>query len=153
MPGSGLAAVNASLNATSFVLLVAGFLAVRRGRRELHRSLMIAAFVSSSLFLVTYIVRWVITGTVYFPGHGWIKAVYLTILFTHIPLAISVLPLSVRALYLALTGRFAAHRRVTRWLYPIWTYVSVTGVVVYLMLYHLPVAAAPLRHLMARTGF
>ncbi len=150
MTGSSLAAVNATLNGVSFFLLLGGYLAVRARRPELHRKLMVAAFVAAALFFLTYAVRWLVTGTVYFPGHGWLKAVYLTILFTHMPLAILVVPLALRALYLALKGRFAAHRRVTRWLYPLWTYVSVTGVIVYLMLYHLPGTSGPLVHLASR---
>ena len=135
-PGHALAVVNASLNATSFVLLLCGYISIRNGRRDLHRKFMEAAFVVSALFLVTYVTRWLSTGTLQFQGHGLLKATYLAILFTHMPLAISVVPLSMRALYLALKGRYSEHKRVTRWLYPIWTYVSVTGVIVYLMLYH-----------------
>jgi putative membrane protein len=140
-PGHALAIVNASLNATAFVLLLSGFVSIRSRRPDLHRRFMIAAFATSVLFLVTYVIRWTVTGTLRFQGHGAIKALYLSILFTHMPLAISVVPLSLRALYLALNRRFSEHKRVTRWLYPIWTYVSVTGVIVYFMLYHLPDAS------------
>jgi putative membrane protein len=142
-PGQSLAIVNASLNATSFLLLLSGYICIRMSRPDWHRRFMKAAFVTSALFLVTYVVRWLQTGTLYFQGHGLIKAIYLAILFTHMPLAISVVPLSLRALYLALKGRFAAHKRVTRWLYPIWTYVSVTGVMVYFLLYHVGAAPKP----------
>lgn len=147
--GHALAIVNASLNATSFVLLMAGFVAVRSGNRARHKQLMIATFCASSIFLATYLYRWAVTGTLHFQGQGVARGLYFLILFTHIPLAISVVPLSMRALYLALNGRFPEHRRVTRWLFPIWVYVSVTGVTVYFMLYHLypqpepqPIAAA-----------
>src|SRR2546423_164216 len=136
-PGQTLGAVNAALNGTSFLLLLGGYLSIRAGRRDRHRRFMIAAFTTSSLFLATYVTRWLVTGTLYFRGHGAQRVAYLSILMTHIPLAISVVPLSMRALYLALNGRFEEHKRVTRWLYPIWTYVSVTGVMVYFMLYHL----------------
>jgi putative membrane protein len=142
-PGQSLAIVNASLNATSFVLLLCGYICIRTRRPDWHRRFMKAAFVTSALFLVTYVARWLTTGTLYFQGHGLIKGIYLAILFTHMPLAISVVPLSLRALYLALKGRFAAHKRVTRWLYPIWTYVSVTGVMVYFLLYHVGAAPTP----------
>jgi putative membrane protein len=135
--GHALAVVNASLNATSFVLLLNGYLAIRAGNRERHKKLMVATFFASSLFLITYLIRWAVTGTLLFQGQGPVRALYFLILFTHIPLAISVVPLSIRAIYLAWNKRFREHTRVTRWLYPIWTYVSITGVIVYFMLYHL----------------
>lgn len=136
--GELLAAINAGLNALSFALLVSGFIAVRAGRRELHRTLMVAAFGASSLFLASYLTRLALAGTTEFRGVGLLRTVYLTVLFTHMLLAIAVVPMCFRALYLAWRQRFAEHRRVTRWLFPIWTYVSFTGVVVYLMLYQLP---------------
>lgn len=150
--GSMLAAVNAILNASAFALLLGGYVATRRGRRDVHRRLMLAAFGTSALFLATYVTRWLVTGTVYFQGTGAAKAAYLLILFSHMPLAISVVPLSLRAVWLALEGRFAEHKRVTRWLYPIWTYVSVTGVVVYLMLYHFPGVPPPMDAAVAALG-
>lgn len=133
-----LPTVNACLNALSFTFLVAGFVAIKRGRRELHRKLMVAAFAASCVFLVSYLTRYALTGNTVYPGTGTLKAVYLTVLFTHMPLAAIVVPLCLRALWLAYKQDFAAHKRTTRWLYPMWSYVSVTGVVVYLMLYHGP---------------
>jgi putative membrane protein len=133
-----LPTLNACLNGAAFLCLAAGFVAIRRKRPDVHRALMIAAFSLSVVFLVSYLTRFYLTGTTRFPGEGWAKATYLTILFTHMPLAAVVVPLCLRALYLAFKQRFAEHRRVVKWLYPIWSYVSVTGVVVYLMLYHWP---------------
>lgn len=138
-----LPTVNAGLNALSFCFLLAGYVAIRTKNRDLHRRLMIAAFASSCVFLVSYLTRFALTGTTPYPGSGALKAVYFTVLFTHMPLAAAVVPLSLRALWLAWKGEFAAHRRTTRWLYPIWSYVSVTGVVVYLMLYHGPTPPRP----------
>jgi putative membrane protein len=130
-------ALNAALNATSTVFLVVGFLAIRRRQIALHRSCMIAAVSVSALFLVSYLTRYAMTGTHRYPGDGWDKVVYLIILFSHMVLAAAVVPLVGRALWLAYKERYADHRRIARVLWPIWMYVSVTGVVVYLFLYHL----------------
>lgn len=131
-----LPSVNAALNATSFLLLLGGFVAIKSGRRDLHQRAMVGAFVVSAVFLVSYLTRFALTGTTRFQGEGWHKTLYLAILFSHMILAIAVVPLVLRALYFAFKQRFAEHRRVVKWLWPIWTYVSMTGVVVYLMLYH-----------------
>lgn len=128
-------ALNAVLNATSAVFLVAGFLAIRRRQIALHRSCMIAAVSASALFLVSYLARYASTGSHPYPGHGWDKTVYLVILFSHMLLAIVVLPMVIRALFLARRERFTEHRRVARVLWPMWIYVSLTGVAVYLFLY------------------
>jgi putative membrane protein len=130
-------ALNAALNATSTVFLVVGFAAIRRRQIALHRSCMIAAVSVSALFLVSYLARYAMTGTHRYPGDGWDKAVYLVILFSHMVLAAAVVPLVGRALWLAHRKRFADHARIARVLWPIWIYVSVTGVVVYLFLYQL----------------
>jgi putative membrane protein len=132
-----LPSVNAALNGTSAVLVVLGWIAIRRGRRETHRALMIAAVSSSALFLVSYLTRVALTGTHRFPAEGAAKAVYLAVLGSHTLLAALAAPMILRALFLALRARFPAHRRIARWAFPIWLYVSVTGVVVYWMLYHL----------------
>ncbi|HUS67035.1 MAG TPA: DUF420 domain-containing protein [Kofleriaceae bacterium] len=129
--------LNAALNFTSAVFLVAGYAAFRRGDVPLHRTCMIAAVGTSAVFLVSYLARYAMTGTHRYPGEGWDKTLYLVVLFSHMVLAALVVPLVLRALYLARHERFAQHRRVTRWLWPIWMYVSLTGVVVYVMLYHL----------------
>jgi putative membrane protein len=131
--------LNACLNGLSALLLFTGFLAIRRGHRRLHARLMVAAFVTSSLFLVSYLTRFALTGTHYFPGTGFMRGLYLFILSSHMILAIAVVPLAVRTLWLsAYRKRFDAHRRIARWTFPIWMYVSVTGVVVYFLLYHYP---------------
>ena len=129
--------LNAALNATSAVFLLAGYAAFRRGDVSLHKSCMIAAVSASAVFLGSYLARYAMTGTHRYPGEGWDKLLYLVVLFSHMVLAALVVPLVLRALYLARHKRFAQHRRVTRWLWPIWMYVSLTGVLVYLMLYHL----------------
>jgi len=132
-----LPTVNASLNAISAILAVAGWRAIRAGKRERHRTLMLSALLCSALFLAGYLTRMALTGTHRFPGGGALRAVYLAVLGSHTVLAAAALPLVLRTLYLALRERFEAHRRLARWTFPIWAYVSVTGVVVYLMLYHL----------------
>ena len=132
-----LPTVNASLNALSAVLLFSGWRAIRAGRRDRHRALMLSALSCSALFLVGYLTRVALTGTHRFPGGGWLKATYLAVLGSHTVLAVVVLPMVLRALYLALRGRFDSHRRIARWTFPVWLYVSVTGVAVYLMLYRL----------------
>lgn len=136
-----LPSLNAALNASSAALLVAGFVAIRRGRREAHRALMLGAVSASALFLVSYLTRVALTGTHRFPGSGLAKALYLALLASHTVLAAAAAPMILRTLFLALRGRFPEHRRLARWTLPVWLYVSVTGVVVYLALYHL--APAP----------
>jgi putative membrane protein len=132
-----LPTVNAALNATSGVLLTAGFAAIRARRIELHRRLMLSAFASSTIFLVCYLIRVGLTGTHRYPGTGASQVVYLAILVSHMLLAVAVVPLALRTLHLSLFKReFDAHRRIGRVTLPVWLYVSVTGVVVYLMLYH-----------------
>lgn len=132
---SDLPALNASLNATAAVLLVTGWLLIRRGRWRAHRAVMIAAFACSILFLVSYLVYHFETGVHRFQGTGAVRAVYLSILGTHTVLAAVVPFLAVITLVRGLRKRFAKHRAIARWTLPIWLYVSVTGVVVYWMLY------------------
>jgi putative membrane protein len=127
---------NAALNTLTTVLLVAGYAAIKSGRRDLHRNLMVAAFGTSMLFLAGYLAHKFFHGTTRFTAQGWPRPVYFTILLTHTILAVVNLPLILRLLYLAVRGRFEAHRRLARWVWPVWMYVSVTGVVVYLFLYH-----------------
>ncbi|HOE95053.1 MAG TPA: DUF420 domain-containing protein [Candidatus Sumerlaeota bacterium] len=128
--------INAALNATAGLLLLAGWAAWRRRRLHLHARLMVSAFAVSTLFLISYLTYHASAGHTTFPDLGWIRGVYLLILATHVILAAVVAPLAVAALVLALRGRFARHRRLTRWLLPLWLYVSVTGVIIYFMLYH-----------------
>ena len=137
MSVSDLPALNAALNATAAVLLIVGYLAIRRGRISTHRACMIAAFAVSTLFLVSYLTYHAQVGSRRFPGTGSIRTVYLTILFTHTVLAALVPPLAIVTLWRALAGRFDRHVPIARWTLPIWLYVSVTGVIVYYMLYHL----------------
>ena len=134
--GDMLAPVNATLNATSTAFLIAGFVHIRSGRREAHRKAMLGAVSASALFLVFYVTRFSLTGSHEFAGEGVARTVYLTILFSHMVLAAAVVPLVSRLLFLAWKERFEAHRRLARWTYPIWLYVSVTGIIVYVLLYH-----------------
>jgi uncharacterized membrane protein YozB (DUF420 family) len=128
--------LNAVLNAASALLLCAGYRAIRRGDRQAHRRRMIAAFTVSVAFLASYVTYHAIVGTSRFQGEGWIRPVYFSILLSHTLLAAAAAPLAVIALGLALKQRFSAHRRLARWTLPVWLYVSVTGVAVYLLLYH-----------------
>lgn len=130
-----LPAWNAALNALAGVLLVKGFRAIRAGDRERHRRLMVGAVAVSAVFLVSYLTRVALTGTHRFPGEGPLRWLYLAILLSHTVLAAAVAPMALRALFLGLRGRFADHRRLARITFPIWVYVSVTGVLVYLLLY------------------
>jgi len=130
-----LPTVNACLNATSAVLLSAGWYFIRRRRIAAHRSCMIAAFAVSCLFLTTYLYYHSRVGSVRFTGAGWLRPLYFGILITHVTLAAAIVPLAIVTIRRAWRGRFEAHRRLARWTLPIWLYVSVTGVVVYLMLY------------------
>lgn len=130
-------ALNAGLNATCAVLLLTGWALIKTGRREAHRFAMVAAFLCSALFLACYLWYHFHVGSVRFQKTGPIRAVYFTILITHTTLAVAVLPVILRSLYLAAKDRFEEHRRWARWAFPIWLYVSVTGVTVYWMLYRL----------------
>jgi len=132
-----LPSVNAILNATAAVLLVWGYTLIRRKRIAQHRKVMTAAFVTSCLFLVCYIVYHAQAGSKHFPGTGTIRAVYLSILGTHTILAAAVPVLAIVTLRRGLAARYDRHRRIARWTLPIWLYVSVTGVVVYVMLYRI----------------
>lgn len=128
---------NACLNFTSGLLLVIGYVRIRQGARDAHKQAMLSAVVVSALFLVSYLVRFALTGSHAFPGSGPVKTAYLVILFSHMILAAAVPFGVVVGVRRALKGDFAGHRRVVKWLFPTWAYVSVTGVVVYVMLYHL----------------
>ena len=132
---SVLPGVNAALNALSAALAVAGFVAIRHARRDVHRKLMLAAVASSVLFLAGYLTRMALTGVHRFPGQGLLRTTYLAVLGSHTLLAMLAAPLVVITLTLALRQRFPTHRRLARVTLPIWLYVSVTGVVVYVLLY------------------
>jgi len=129
--------INASLNALATALLTAGFIAIRCKRVKLHRNCMAGAFVVSAIFLVTYVTSKTVAGRVNTPfeGEGFWRPVYYTILITHVLLAMVIVPLVLRTLYLAVRGRFAAHKRWARFTFPIWYYVSITGVLVYCFLF------------------
>jgi putative membrane protein len=127
-------AVNASFNALSATLLAVGWVAIRRGARTLHKYLMVSAFVSSSLFLVGYLVYHWAHGDTKFGGHGTVKLVYLLVLASHILLSMAIVPMCLASFYFAWKQRFSPHRRIGRVLLPIWLYVSVTGVFIFFML-------------------
>ncbi len=129
--------INASLNGTSAVLIATGRVFIRRKKVLAHRACMIAAVVSSSLFLASYLYYHAHVGSVRFQGQGAVRPVYFAILISHTLLAAIVVPLVVVTLVRALKGNFLRHRAVARWACPVWMYVSVTGVVIYVMLYHL----------------
>jgi uncharacterized membrane protein YozB (DUF420 family) len=129
--------IDAVLNGTSAVLLLVGRGFIKRGRMAAHRAVMIAALFSSSLFLVFYLYYHAHVGSVHFQGQGWSRPVYFTILSSHTILAVVIVPMVIITLSRALRERFDRHRAIARWTFPLWMYVSVTGVIVYVMLYHL----------------
>lgn len=134
---SDLPALNATLNGLSAVCLVSGYAFIKRGERLMHQRCMIAALVLSSLFLVSYVVYHANAGSRPFPGQGVIRPIYFLILITHVVLAAAVVPLALVTATRGLRSQFDRHVRIARWTFPIWLYVSVTGVVIYLMLYQL----------------
>src|ERR1700704_2789665 len=129
--------LNALLNATSAILLVAGYSFIRKLRVTAHRNCQISAFVCSTVFLVSYLTYHYFHGATHFPGQGIARPIYFTILISHTILAVVIVPLVLVTLYRAVRGDFARHRAIARWTLPLWLYVSVTGVVVYLMLYQI----------------
>ena len=128
--------INATLNGTSAVLLLAGRWQIKRGRMAAHRAFMLSAVCTSTLFLTSYLYYHWHVGSVRFQGQGWSRPVYFTILISHTLLAITILPLVIITLSRALRERFDRHRAIARWTFPLWLYVSCTGVIVYFMLYH-----------------
>lgn len=145
--GDILAKVNAALNFTALILLVIGYLKIRSALRAgdgperaaliaQHERFMKLAFLTSAIFLVSYLTRFYLTGSHRFPGTSMVRSAYLVILFSHMVLAAATVPLVLRTLFLAHKKRFAKHRGIARWTFPIWLYVSVTGVIVYVLLYH-----------------
>lgn len=137
MDAHDLPALNATLNTISTLLLVCGFVMIRRKNVHAHRNFMLAAFTCSVLFLISYLAHKFLAGPTKFQGEGFIRLVYFTILLTHTVLAALVPFLAVITLYRAFRGQFEKHRRIARVTFPIWMYVSVTGVLVYLMLYQM----------------
>jgi len=132
-----LPAVDAALNATTAVLLLIGWTLIRRGRVAQHRAVMIAAFCTSTLFLICYLTYHAHIGSKHFTGQGAIRVVYFSILLTHTVLAVAIVPMVLITLSRGLRARYDRHRAIARWTLPLWLYVSVTGVVVYVMLYRL----------------
>jgi putative membrane protein len=132
-----LPALNATLNGLSAILLTTGYILIRRGRRDLHQRCMLAALATSALFLVSYVIYHLNTGSRPFPGQGAIRVVYFVILITHVVLAAAILPLALTTTARGLLDQYDRHVRIARWTLPLWLYVSVTGVVIYLMLYRL----------------
>jgi uncharacterized membrane protein YozB (DUF420 family) len=130
-------AIDASLNGTSAVLLLVGRGFIKRGNMAAHRAVMLAALVSSSVFLACYLYYHWHVGSVHFQGQGWSRPVYFSILISHTILAAAIVPMIIITLSRALRERFDRHRAIARWTYPLWMYVSITGVIVYFMLYHL----------------
>jgi putative membrane protein len=130
-----LPAVNASLNAVSTVLLIVGYLLIRARRIDAHRRCMIAALITSALFLASYLTYHAQVGSVRFTREGFVRPLYFTILITHVILAAAVPPLALVTVWRGLAARYARHRAIARWTLPIWLYVSVTGVLVYVLLY------------------
>ena len=135
MPNYFLPTLNATLNGTCAALLLAGFFFIRNGRVQAHRFTMKAAFGISILFLISYLTHHALHGSTRFVGTGPVRLVYFTILISHTILAVLIVPLAIRTLWLAIQNRYDEHRRIARWTLPLWLYVSVTGVVVYWMLY------------------
>ena len=133
---SDLPALNACLNGTSACLLTAGYILIKRKNERAHRNCMVAALVTSSLFLASYLYYHFHAGRTVFP-ENWFKPVYLAILLTHTVLAVVIVPLIIAAVVQAVRGRFESHKKITRWTWPLWMYVSVTGVVIYLLLYQI----------------
>ena len=133
---STLPALNAALNGTAAVLLAVGFVFIRRRRIRAHLTCMASAFAVSTLFLVSYVVYHYHAGSRPFTGQGWIRPVYFVLLISHVLLAAVIVPLALTTLYRACRGEFTRHRGIARWTLPIWLYVSVTGVIVYWLLYH-----------------
>ena len=137
MTTADLPTLNATLNSVAALLLLSGYLAIRRGKRELHAKLMISAFLVSTAFLVSYAIYHATAGHTSYQGEGAMRAVYLVVLISHIILAVAVVPLVLITMVRARRKEFERHRRIARITFPVWVYVSVTGVLVYLMLYRL----------------
>ena len=141
-----LAPLNAILNSTAAMLLLAGFYFIKQRNIAAHRFCMISAVCVSAAFLTSYLIFHYEVGDILFTGQGWIRPVYFAILIPHVILAVTILPLALTTLYFGLKSNFASHRRIARWTWPLWMYVSVTGVIVYLMLYQLYTPNLPPLH-------
>lgn len=129
--------LNAILNSVTIVLLLAGFILIHRSRQVIHHRVMVMAIIVSTFFLTSYLTYHFTAPLMVFPGKGWIRPVYYTIMITHIILAVVIIPLAVATSWRALHGHFKQHRTLARWTLPAWLYVSVTGVIIYVTLYHI----------------
>lgn len=127
--------VNATLNLLAGVFLWQGYVAIKGGNQQKHKKAMFAALMASTLFLISYLTYHYLYGSTKYTGEGFLRIVYFVILLTHTPLATLMVPFILAAVFFALKGDFSRHIKITRWLFPVWMYVSVTGVVIYLMLY------------------
>ena len=137
MTVTDLPALNAALNATSFVILITGWLMIRRGHRQAHKRCMMAALAVSAMFLTSYVIYHLNVGSVPFTGTGWIRTVYFAVLIPHVILAAAIVPMVLVTVSRALSNRFDKHKQIAKWTLPLWLYVSITGVIVYLMLYQM----------------
>ena len=134
---SDLPAVNASLNSASTVLLTLGYIYIKRAKKDAHRNCMVGAVITSTLFLACYLIYHYYAGRTTFQNPEWFRPIYLLILLTHTVLAVVIVPMVLTTVFLAIRQRWEAHKRIARWTWPIWMYVSVTGVVIYLLLYQI----------------
>jgi len=132
---SNLPTINAILNGISTVFLILGFIQIRKGNQTRHKNMMISALVSSALFLISYVIYHYSAGSVPYPYHDWTRPVYFIFLIPHIILAAVMAPFILAAVYFAVKGNFTSHKKITRWLWPVWIFVSTSGIVIYLMLY------------------
>lgn len=133
---SDLPTLNATLNGLSAILLAAGFVSIKRGRKLAHRNCMIGAFSVSTVFLISYLTYHYTAGHTSFANPAWFRPIYLAILIPHVILAAVIVPLILITLWMAFRGKFETHRKIARWTWPLWMFVSVTGVIIYLLLYH-----------------
>jgi putative membrane protein len=137
MTASELPTLNAILNGCSLVLLVVGFTYIKRGNRAAHKRLMLSALISSALFLTSYLIYHAEAGSTPYPHHDWTRPAYFAVLIPHVTLAAVMVPFILAAVYYAWKNNFVKHTRITRWLWPVWVFVSLSGIIVYLMLYQL----------------
>jgi uncharacterized membrane protein YozB (DUF420 family) len=132
---SDLPTINAILNGISTVFLILGFIQIKKGKQTVHKKLMISALISSAFFLISYVIYHYSAGSVPYPYNDWTRPVYFVILIPHIILAALMAPFILGAVYFAVKGNFARHKKITRWIWPVWIYVSISGIVIYMMLY------------------
>jgi putative membrane protein len=134
---SELPTLNAVLNGCSLILLVVGYIYIKRGNRTAHKGFMLTALVPSAMFLTSYLIYHAQAGATPYPYHDWTRPVYFAVLVPHVILAAIMVPFILLAVYFALKQNFVSHTRITRWLWPVWVFVSLSGIIVYFMLYHL----------------